>query len=72
MPFSDFGLIPAHELRELTYGVTTPNSRKRGISLRGILQSGRTFGFTIYAAYSTLMVCQRVFRCSAWLIRLIL
>jgi predicted ATPase len=56
MPFSDFGLIPAHELRELVYGVTTPNSRRRGISLRGILRSGRTFGFTIYAAYSTLMV----------------
>jgi len=56
MPFSDFGLIPAHELRELTYRVTTPNSRKRGIKLKGILRSGRTFSFTIYAAYSTLMV----------------
>ena len=56
MPFSDFGLIPAHELRELTYRVTTPNSRKRGIRLKGILRSGRVFGFTIYAAYSTLMV----------------
>jgi predicted ATPase len=56
MPFSDFALIPAHDLRELTYGVTTPNSKKRGIRLRGILRSGRAFGFTIYAAYSTLMV----------------
>lgn len=58
MPFSDFGLIPAHELRELAYGVTTPNSRKRGIRLKGNLRSGHTLDFTIYAAYSTLMVIE--------------
>ncbi len=58
MPFSDFGLIPAHELRELAYGVTTPNSRKRGIRLKGNLRSGHILDFTIYAAYSTLMVIE--------------
>lgn len=65
MPFSDFGLIPAHELRELAYGVTAPNSKARGIGLKATLRSGQTFDFTIYAAYSTLMVIEPGSECPA-------
>ena len=55
MPFSDFTLIPAHEIKELVTGGLMPR-RKNGIKPMGQLKSGRTFDFTIYAAYSTLMV----------------
>jgi predicted ATPase len=56
MPFSSFGLIPAHDIRELVINGITPSEKKRGIYLSGKLNSGRRFDFTIYSAYSTLLV----------------
>lgn len=56
MPFSDFTLIPAHDVKELITNGLTPSSRKYGIYLRGKLSSGQEFDFTIYSAYSTLFV----------------
>jgi predicted ATPase len=56
MPFSNFGLIPAHDIRELILNGITPSDKKRGIFLRGRLYSGQEFEFTIYSAYSTLLV----------------
>lgn len=56
IPFSDFHLIPAHELREIAFQGTSPNSRIRGIVLNGLLGNGLTLSFRIYASYSTLMV----------------
>lgn len=56
MPFSEFALIPAHDIKELVTGGVTPNTTRRGIYLKGCLRSGQSFDFTIYAAYSTLMV----------------
>lgn len=56
MPFSNFGLIPAHDIKELVINGITPSDRKRGIFLNGRLYSGQEFNFTIYSAYSTLLV----------------
>jgi len=56
IPFSDFHLIPAHVLRELSFQGITPNRRSLGIVLQGTLESGLTLSFRIYASYSTLMV----------------
>jgi predicted ATP-dependent endonuclease of OLD family len=55
-PFSDFSLIPAHELRELSYQGLTPNSQKRGIVLEGTLKNGCHLKFCIYSSYNTQMV----------------
>lgn len=56
IPFSDFSLIPAHDLRELAFQGVTPNRRTLGIVLTGTLENGLTLAFRIYASYSTLMV----------------
>jgi predicted ATP-dependent endonuclease of OLD family len=56
IPFSDFHLIPAHRIHELAFRGKSPNSRARGIVLRGVLESGLSLSFRIYASYSTLMV----------------
>ena len=56
MPFSSFGLIPAHDIKELVTNGITPSDRKRGIYMFGKLYSGQEFDFTIYSAYSTLLV----------------
>ncbi len=56
IPFSDFRLIPAHDLRELSFQGVTPNRRTLGILLTGTLESSLTLAFRIYASYSTLMV----------------
>ncbi|HBG25857.1 MAG TPA: hypothetical protein DDX75_02050 [Phycisphaerales bacterium] len=56
IPFSDFHLIPAHTIRELSFHGKSPNSRERAIEVKGILESGLTLSFKIYASYSTLMV----------------
>ena len=56
IPFSDFHLIPAHSMRELAFQGVAPNSRTRGIVLKGTLENGLTLAFRIYASYSTLMV----------------
>ncbi|MBL7208998.1 MAG: AAA family ATPase [Dehalococcoidia bacterium] len=56
MPFSSFDLIPAHDIKELVTNGITPSDRKRGIYMWGKLYSGQQFDFTIYSAYSTLMV----------------
>jgi len=56
IPFSDFHLIPAHDLRELAFQGVTPNRRTLGIVLTGTLENGLTLAFRIYASYSTLMV----------------
>ena len=58
MPFSSFGLIPAHNIRELVTNGITPNNRNRGIYMKGKLYSGQSFDFTIYSAFSTLLVIQ--------------
>ena len=58
MPFTSFALIPAHDIKELVTNGITPSSRKRGIYLLGELRSGQRFDFTIYSAYSTLLVIQ--------------
>ena len=58
MPFTSFALIPAHDIKELVTNGITPSSRKRGIYLLGKLRSGQNFDFTIYSAYSTLLVIQ--------------
>ncbi len=58
MPFTSFVLIPAHDIKELVTNGITPSSRKRGIYLLGKLRSGQKFDFTIYSAYSTLLVIQ--------------
>jgi len=58
MPFTSFALIPAHDIKELVTNGITPSSRKRGIYLLGKLRSGQEFDFTIYSAYSTLLVIQ--------------
>jgi len=58
MPFTSFALIPAHDIKELVTNGITPSSRKRGIYLLGKLRSGQKFDFTIYSAYSTLLVIQ--------------
>ena len=56
IPFSDFHLIPAHTLRELSFQGLTPNRRTLGIVLKGTLESSLVLSFRIYASYSTLMV----------------
>lgn len=56
MPFSNFDLIPAHDIKELVTNGITPSDKKRGIYMYGKLFSGQQFDFTIYSAYSTLMV----------------
>ncbi|MBI2858666.1 MAG: AAA family ATPase [Chloroflexi bacterium] len=56
MPFSDFTLIPAHNVKQLVTNGVTPSSRKLGIYISGKLRSGLSFDFTIYSAYSTLLV----------------
>jgi predicted ATP-dependent endonuclease of OLD family len=56
IPYNDFHLIPSHELRELAFQGTSPNSRTRGIVLKGILANGLSLSFRIYSSYSTLMV----------------
>ncbi len=56
MPFSSFGLIPAHDIKDLIINGITPSDRKRGIYMLGKLYSGQKFDFTIYSAYSTLLV----------------
>lgn len=56
MPFTDFSLIPAHDVKELVVNGISPSSKKYGIYLCGTLASGQTFDFTIYSAYSTLFV----------------
>ena len=56
IPFSDFHLIPAHDLRELAFHGITPNRRQIGICLKGVLESGLSLSFRIYASYHTLMV----------------
>lgn len=56
IPFSDFRLIPAHDLRELAFKGVSPNRRTLGIILTGTLENGLTLAFRIYASYSTLMV----------------
>jgi len=56
IPFSDFHLIPAHNLRELSFEGLTPNRRTLGVILRGTLESGLFLAFRIYSSYSTLMV----------------
>ena len=58
IPFAEFHLIPAHELRELVYQGVTPNSKARGIDLRFELASGRKFRFRIYNAYNILMAVE--------------
>lgn len=58
MPFTSFALIPAHDIKELVTNGITPSSRSRGIYLLGKLRSGQNFDFTIYSAYSTLLVIQ--------------
>ena len=56
-PFSDFHLIPAHDIRELSYQGNSPNNKKlRAIIIKGELANGRTLSFKIYTSYSTLMV----------------
>jgi len=60
IPFSNFDLIPAHELRELAFRGTTPNSRKLGIVVTGTLKGGLVLSFRIYASYRTLMVIDPV------------
>lgn len=56
MPFSDFTLIPAHDVKELVTNGITPSSKRHGIYFLGKLRSGQTFDFTIYTAYTTLFV----------------
>ena len=56
IPYSEFHLVPSHELRELAYKGTSPNSRTRGIVLTGTLENGLSLSFRIYSSYSTLMV----------------
>ena len=56
MPFANFGLIPAHNIKELVTNGITPSDKRRGIYLRGKLFSGQIFDFTLYSAYSTLLV----------------
>lgn len=59
-PFHEFRLVPAHELRELCFQGASPNTRDRGIVLRGRLRNGLTLGFRIYAAYTILMVIEPI------------
>ncbi|MDY6972686.1 MAG: AAA family ATPase [Thermodesulfobacteriota bacterium] len=56
IPFSDSYLIPAHDLRELSFKGVSPNRRTLGIILTGTLENGLTLTFRIYASYYTLMV----------------
>jgi len=58
MPFTSFALIPAHDIKELVTNGITPSRRSHGIYLFGKLRSGQGFDFTIYSAYSTLLVIQ--------------
>ncbi|MBD3338468.1 MAG: AAA family ATPase [Candidatus Lokiarchaeota archaeon] len=60
IPFGDFHLIPAHELRELCFQGISPNSRDRAIILNGKLRNGLELSFRIYASYTTLMVIDPV------------
>lgn len=55
MPFSEFTLIPAHELRELVHRGVTPNKKEMGVVLRGRLANGLELAFRIYSAYSILL-----------------
>jgi len=55
MPFTEFRLIPAHDLRELVYQGITPNKKSIGIVLTGELGNGLVLSFRIYSAYSILM-----------------
>lgn len=58
MPFTEFRLIPAHDLRELVYQGTTPNKKSIGIVLTGKLGNGLALSFRIYSAYSILMAVE--------------
>ncbi len=58
MPFTEFRLIPAHDLRELVYQGTTPNKKSIGIVLSGRLGNGLALSFRIYSAYSILMAVE--------------
>ena len=58
MPFTEFRLIPAHDLRELVYQGTTPNKKSIGIVLTGQLGNGLVLSFRIYSAYSILMAVE--------------
>jgi hypothetical protein len=59
-PFHEFRLVPAHELRELCFKGISPNTKNRGIVLKGRLRNGLSLGFRIYAAYTVLMVVEPI------------
>lgn len=60
MPFNEFSVIPAHELKELVNKGVTPNRKEIGIELHGELAGGRLLSFRIYAAYSILMAVEPI------------